>query len=897
MRISLDWLSEYVDLPAPEELARRLTAVGLEVEALERLGQGLEGVVAARILSSVKHPNAEKLSVTTVDAGDGSPLQIVCGARNYAVGDLVPLARVGAVLPGGARIESARLRGVESFGMLCSARELGIDAEASGLLILPAGVAPGTPAARALGLDDVMLEVNVTPNRPDALSHLGIAREVAALLGRRARLPAARLAEAGAPAAGLARVRIEAPDRCARYAARVIEGVRIGPSPSWLSRRLEACGVRSISNVVDATNYVLLELGHPLHAFDLDRVAGAEIVVRTARPGEKLTTLDGKERALDPEDLLIADRDRGSALAGVMGGGDSEISGGTARVLLESAWFAPGSVRRTARRHGLKTEASFRFERGADPGMVIPAVDRCAGLIAELTGGTVRPGVVDAHPRPARPVEVRLRWRRPGEILGMEISEEEARRALAGLGFEERGGGADEATWVVPSWRVDVSIEEDLVEEVVRTRGYDAIPETLPAIAVETPAEPAEARAVGRVREALEAAGFAEAVNFSFVSEPDLAPLRYHAHADGGQLPLGISLKNPISADLAVMRTSLVPSLLRNAARNRAQRVDDLRLYEIARVYHPRTADAPGDEPSAEGLRVAGVLLGRRAPVSWALASEAADFYDAKARRERRALGGPGCRLAPPAPLRPGGRRGRLGTGRGRGDPPPRGAGVRAAARRARLRAAPRGAPARRAGGAAAPPHSPLPGGVSRPGGGGRRGGAGRCHPGPGSPGAARGGGDPLRRLPGRAAARGEEEPGAGAALSRSRSHPHRRRGGRGACAHRRGAPGRSGGARRAARLGFGNPYGRAAPPPAVLAPEVGDGAAAAGRRGAPVLLESLRGAARSRGGDRRPDPGLAGPPGRLGAPRGGRGGDGARRPRGAGERAGAGPFGRGPDR
>ena len=632
MRISLKWLSEMVagDVPAPEEVARRLTAVGLEVEAVERLGAGLAGVVAARILASDKHPNAEKLSVTRVEAGQGEALQVVCGARNYQVGDVVPLATVGAVLPGGMKIEKAKLRGVESFGMLCSARELALAEDASGLLILPPDVAPGTPIARALGLEDVVLEVNVTPNRPDALSHLGIARELAALLGAPVRAPAARLAEAGAPAAEAVQIRIDAPEKCARYTARIIEGVEIGPSPAWLARRLEACGVRSISNVVDATNLVLLELGHPLHAFDLERVAGHQIIVRTARPGEHITTLDGKDRALDPDDLLIADRDRGSALAGIMGGGDSEISDGTSRVLLESAWFQPSTVRRSSRRHGLKTEASYRFERGADPGMVVPAVDRCAALIAELSGGKVRPGVVDVNPRPLRPPEVRLRWHRPAEVLGMDVPRDEAEQILTRLGFQERRADAEGATWTVPSWRVDVSLEEDLIEEIVRTRGYDAIPETLPSNAVETPSEPDEARALARIRAALEAAGFSEAVNFSFLAARELEPFgEAVATGDGTGRALGVALKNPISADLAVMRTSLVPSLLRNAVYNRRQRVEDLRLYEIARTYHPNPS--PQAQPSSEFLQVSGVLLGRRHPVGWAVGGDMADFYDAKA--------------------------------------------------------------------------------------------------------------------------------------------------------------------------------------------------------------------------------------------------------------------------
>ncbi|HEX8909543.1 MAG TPA: phenylalanine--tRNA ligase subunit beta [Anaeromyxobacteraceae bacterium] len=622
MRISYQWLSEYVDdLPAPEELARRLTAVGLEVEAVERRGAGLEGVVAARVVASEKHPNAEKLSVTQVDAGAGAPLQIVCGARNYQVGDVVPLATVGTKLPGGLEIGKARLRGIESSGMLCSAKELGLDADASGLLILPRDVAPGTPIARALGLDDVLLEVNVTPNRPDALSHVGIAREVAAFLGREVKLPPSRVEEGGGPASDAVRVRIEAPEKCHRYAARVVEGVKIGPSPAWLARRLEAAGVRSISNVVDVTNFVLLELGHPLHAFDLDRVAGAEIVVRTARPGEKITTLDGKERALVPDDLLIADRDRGSALAGVMGGGDSEIGPGTTRVLVESAWFHPGGVRRTSRRHGLKTEASYRFERGADPGMVIPALDRCAALIAELSGGKVRSGIVDAHPRPHRQVEVPLRWARVGAVLGMAVPADEARRILAGLGFSALRQDGEGASFAVPSWRQDVALEEDLIEEIVRSRGYDAIPETLPRLALDTPALPPEAQATRRVREALEAAGFSEAVTFSFVAPADLAAY------DPGARP--VALENPISAELSMMRTGLLPSLLRAAERNLRQRVEDVRLFEVARAY----GRGPGqdDEPADEWTEVAGVLIGRRSPVGWAAPADRIDLYDAKA--------------------------------------------------------------------------------------------------------------------------------------------------------------------------------------------------------------------------------------------------------------------------
>ena len=445
---------------------------------MERTGQGLEGVVVARILASVKHPDAEKLSVTSVDRGDGQPLQVVCGAKNYQVGDMVPLATVGTTLPGGTRIKKAKLRGVESFGMLCSARELGLSEDASGLLILDPGLAPGTPIASGAPASRTCSSRSTSPpTGPTPSPTWASPARWRPRWGRRSKRPAAAPREEGPPAAEAVAVRIEAPEKCARYAARVVEGVTIGPSPLWLQRRLERCGIRAISNVVDVTNLVLLELGHPLHAFDLDKVAGAEIVVRTARPGERMTTLDGKERALDPDDLVIADRDRSSALAGVMGGGDSEISPGTRRVLVESAWFQPATVRRTARRHGLHTEASHRFERGADPGMVATALDRCAALIAELAGGTVRPG------RGRRAARVRRRGPRCGSAGSGPASCSASRWPPATSGASSAASASRSATRTArgPAGRCRAgastsSIEEDLVEELIRTLGYQADP-------------------------------------------------------------------------------------------------------------------------------------------------------------------------------------------------------------------------------------------------------------------------------------------------------------------------------------------------------------------------------------------------------------------------------------
>src|SRR6266536_2407467 len=437
MRISYKWLSEYVELPPVEELAKRLTAVGLEVEAIERVGANLSGVVAARIVASEPHPNAEKLSVTRVEAGKGEPLQVVCGAKNYQVGDVVPLATVGTTLPGGTSIAQAKLRGVESFGMLCSAKELGLDTDASGLLILPRDVPPGTPIAKALDLEDALLEVNVTPNRPDALSHIGIAREVAAALGKPVRFPRPELAEGGGPAADAVRVRITSPEKCHRYAARVIEGVRIGPSPGWLSRRLEACGVRSISNVVDATNYVLLELGHPLHAFDYDLVRNHSIVVRRAKPQEKIKTLDGIERTLNPSFSVVCDGDgsRAVGIGGIMGGGETEISFSTKNVLIECAWFEPVAIRRATRFLKLHTEASTRFGRGADPEMAELASRRCAELILQLAGGELLSGVVDIYPGKRAPKKMSITRAEILRVMGADVPDKEIESILGALGF------------------------------------------------------------------------------------------------------------------------------------------------------------------------------------------------------------------------------------------------------------------------------------------------------------------------------------------------------------------------------------------------------------------------------------------------------------------------------
>ncbi|MBE2250049.1 MAG: phenylalanine--tRNA ligase subunit beta [Myxococcus sp.] len=626
MRISLKWLKDYVALPASvDELARRLTMAGLEIEGIERPAEALKGVVVAQIVASDKHPNADKLSVTKIDLGGGAPLQVVCGAKNYQVGDKVPLATVGTRLPNGVEIKQAALRGVDSSGMLCSSKELGITEDSAGLLILDPNAKLGQPIAEALGLDDVVFSVNVTPNRADALSHLGIAREVATLFDVPLKKPDPKLAESAVAASSKVAIRIDDAARCWRYAARVIEGVTVKASPQWMQDRLKAAGMRGINNLVDITNYVLLEYGQPLHAFDLDRIGGAQIVVRTAKGGEKLTTLDGKERPLHADDLLICDRDAPLVLAGVMGGASSEVTEKTSRVLLECATFQPTTVRRSSKRHALHTESSHRFERGTDLNVVPEVLDRAAALIAELGGGTVLQGRVDVFPSPKPNRQVTLRTQKVAALLGVVVPAVECHRVLTSLGFKKLAGDDTAATFEVPSVRVDVSIEEDLIEEIARVRGFDAIPEALPrGLSVLEPERPAQ-RVERLIRAAMAGQGVDEVVNYSFVSPGELAAFSAEEGA--------IAVANPLSVEQSVMRTTLFPSLVQNVSRASRHQTEGVRFYEWARSYRPEQSGGQGAVPVArETLEVAGVVWGlRHGQRTWTAKDAEADYFDARA--------------------------------------------------------------------------------------------------------------------------------------------------------------------------------------------------------------------------------------------------------------------------
>jgi len=464
MRVSYQWLKEYIDLSgvSPEELAELMTRGGIEIDTVEQRNQGVSNVVVGHVLEKEKHPDADKLSVCKVDAGTGETLQIVCGAPNVAAGQKVPVALIGAKLPGGIAIKRAKLRGVESQGMICSAKELGINDKLlpkdmqEGILVLPADSEIGTPITEYLALDDAVLELDLTPNRSDCLSMLGVAYEAAALTGRQVKLPDTRVESGALKAADKIAVTISAPEHCFRYAARYVQGVKIGPSPQWMQNRLIAAGVRPINNIVDITNYVMLEYGQPLHAFDADKLGG-RIEVRLARPGETMVTLDDQERKLDPDMLLITDGERPVALAGVMGGANTEVSDETVNVVLESAEFDAATVRRTSRRLGLRSEASLRFEKGVDPARVVPAVDRAAALMALYAGGTVLDGIVQAVVREAEPAVVSVTLAKINGHLGTSLTAVEVQEIFARLEFESAVSEGGVFTVKVPTRRGDIS--------------------------------------------------------------------------------------------------------------------------------------------------------------------------------------------------------------------------------------------------------------------------------------------------------------------------------------------------------------------------------------------------------------------------------------------------------
>ncbi len=620
MRVSLRWLEEFVQVDVPPgKLAELLNLSGTKVEAIHRLDEGIKGVVVAEVKDIKEHPNADNLILVDASVGEGDIHHVVCGARNFSVGDLVPYAKVGARLPAvGLQITERKIRGQTSQGMLCSAAELGISKDHSGILVLPSDSPLNQDVAAVLGLDDIVFEFEITPNRPDCMSVVGIAREVSVLLDNELKVPEVNLA-ADSTLASPVVVSIEDPQRCTRYLARYIDDVRIGSSPGWMAARLLACGVRPISNVVDATNYVMLELGQPLHAFDAAKVQDQKIVVRTARKGERLVTLDGVERRLQPTDLLITDPKKALAIAGVMGGGDSEVTDETSDVILESAHFDPVSISLTARRELLRTEASARFERGMDPEIVPVAAARAAQLIAEAAGARVSDDVTDEYPSPPGPRTIRLRPDRTAALLGAGLAAEVQTRYLTSLGLTvTESNGVLEAD--VPTFRPDLLREEDLIEEVARISGFERLPATLP------PGKTGGLDAVQsferKLRRTLTGLGLHEAWTSSMTNVSELDALGLPPEHPTRRM---VHLANPMSEEEKALRTTLLPGLLRSVARNVAQHAESIALFEIAHVYEPSDDDLPL-EPTLLGA----VFAGYKSLQSWATSVKEWDFFAAK---------------------------------------------------------------------------------------------------------------------------------------------------------------------------------------------------------------------------------------------------------------------------
>ncbi|MBY3622612.1 phenylalanine--tRNA ligase subunit beta [Acinetobacter sp. CUI P1] len=632
MKVSTGWLADYTSIEGvtAEKLAEKITAAGIEIDGVERRNKGISGIVTGYVKSKEKHPDADKLNVCIVDAGQGEDLQIVCGAKNVAAGQIVPVALVGAKLPG-LDIKKAKLRGVLSQGMICSAKELGLNdkllpkEQQEGILVLPEGTEIGQDISKLLGLDDEILEFDLTPNRSDCLSMIGAAYEVGAILGRDIKLPdpASEMIEISGAAAQSISVKIENEELCNHYAVRYISGVKPAASPLWIQNRLMAAGIRPINNIVDITNYVMLEYGQPLHAFDADKIEGGELGVRLAHEGEVLTTLDGQERKLEPHMLVIADGAKAVALAGVMGGQDTEVTAETVNLVLESAKFDGGTVRKTSRQLGLRSEASLRFEKEVDPNAVIPALNRAAVLIARYAGGSVHEGIVQAGTVSAPEKVLTLSLEKLNRYLGTDLSLLEVKTLFGRLHFKcgDTAQGLIEVQ--VPTRRGDISYDVDLIEEIARLYGYDNIPTTL-IEGVTTPGALTYKQSLRReLRRLLAHGGYQEVMGYSFI-QPKQSKM-FPELSEGSQ---AVKLAMPMSEERSVLRTSLLPQLLDIASYNTNRRQSDLALFEIGNVFF---TDEEQLTRQPRELPVLGLLLSGSLTVKqWNVSAQPVDFFDLK---------------------------------------------------------------------------------------------------------------------------------------------------------------------------------------------------------------------------------------------------------------------------
>ncbi len=628
MKVSLNWLREYVDIPwTVEELAGRLTAAGLEVEGVEDQAELYRGFVIGHVKTSDKHPKADRLSVCSVDVGTET-LQIVCGAPNVAPGQKVIVGLVGATIPHDQHdpdgkpfvLGRVKLRGVESHGMICSEKELGLGDDGDGIMVLADDAPVGRPMSEVLHADDVILEVAITPNRADCLSHVGIARDIAALTGGTVRYPSVSLNENGPDASKAAAIEIADPDLCPRYSARIVSDITVSESPSWLQDRLRAVGMRPLNVIVDVTNYVMLELGQPLHAFDLDTVRGQKIIVRRAGADRTFTTLDGKKRDLTPDTIMICDAERPVAVGGVMGGENSEISGSTSRVLIESASFHPSSIRRTARAFGLSTEASYRFERGVDRELPARAADRAAALLQEIAGGVVHKGILDVYPEKHSPARLALRVARANEILGTDIPGDVMASYLTRLGCTVEPDKTGTMHVVPPSFRMDIGQEIDIVEEIARIHGYDNI-ETRTKAAIDFSTRAGEAKLSDVVRTVMVGFGYNEIMTLS-LQKAEVAALM-------SETP--IRVLNPVSAEMQALRPSLIPEGLEVVRLNLHRSRQTLRLFEVGTVFSLREGGSTTERDDyQEEERLMIVQTGQRSPAAFDGVPPGIDLLDIK---------------------------------------------------------------------------------------------------------------------------------------------------------------------------------------------------------------------------------------------------------------------------
>jgi phenylalanyl-tRNA synthetase beta chain len=626
MKFTLSWLSNFVSVKdiVPAELAEKLTMLGLEVDAVTPLYQGLDKIITARVTSVRKHPNADRLSLCEVDTGE-EVVPVVCGAPNVHQGMVTAMARPGVRLPDGMKIKKAKVRGEQSLGMLCSTRELGLSEDHRGIMELDSELTAGIPLTEALGLDDTMIEVDLTPNRPDCASVLGIGREVAGFTGQKLQLPVTDAPVLDSDGIDFT-VSIANPEFCPRYSARKLTGVTIGPSPWWLQRQLLAVGMRPINNIVDITNFVMLEYGQPLHAFDCTRLRQGKIVVRCPEKGEeKFITLDGTERSLTADTLMICDGVGPVAVAGVMGGLDSEVTESTTEILLESACFDPVSIRKTARRLNIPSEASYRFERGVDPNVTLLAMERAVQLMTELAGATVCEGGADLYPGRQKRLELDLRVERICSLLGISLTSEEIAAYLQSIEIEVTEIGEPVLHLIIPSFRPDIEREVDLVEEIARLYGYNEIPTTLPSIGMDYPVRDTLRQLRKDVAAVCTGRDFYEAINYSFGDENHLDVLHLPEHDARRKVT---RLLNPLSEDQAVMRSMLLPGLLENVQRNINHQQPDLRLFEVGKVFIQNSAEGQPEER----YQLCAVCSGLRYPGASPLyfSDQQADLFDIK---------------------------------------------------------------------------------------------------------------------------------------------------------------------------------------------------------------------------------------------------------------------------